>query len=84
MVALDLPSGLDADGGPLHDPTIRAEATLTLALPKLGLRSPGAEVFVGDLYLADVGVPPEALARPPLGLEVGPIFARDEILRIEV
>ncbi len=35
---------------------------------------------MGELYLADIGVPPQLYAS--LGLEVGPLFAQDEILRL--
>jgi NAD(P)H-hydrate epimerase len=80
VLSLDLPSGLDATTGEQKNPTVRAAATLTLALPKAGLR-PAADC-AGDLYLADIGVPPELYSEAALGLEVGPIFARQEILRL--
>lgn len=69
VVALDYPSGHGVEGG------VRADATLTLALPKEGLRD------VAPLYLADLGLP-EALWRR-LGLEVGPVFSRGRIVRLE-
>ncbi|MEK7325537.1 MAG: NAD(P)H-hydrate epimerase, partial [Chloroflexota bacterium] len=59
ILALDTPSGLDATSGAPGNPGIRARATLTLALPKTGLLKANARHFVGDLYLADIGVPPE-------------------------
>lgn len=80
VLALDTPSGLDAGSGSIHTPTIAATATLTLALPKAGLLTPAAAPSVGELYLADIGVPPQLYAG--LGLEVGPLFAQEEILRI--
>ncbi len=79
ILALDTPSGLDTATGDLRDPAINATATLTLALPKQGLRS-GLEQ-VGELYLADIGVPP-ALYQQILGLEVGALFAESEIIRL--
>jgi NAD(P)H-hydrate epimerase len=82
VLALDVPSGVNSATGEPYDPTIRASATLTLALPKEGLRSPGAERHVGELYLADIGVPPSLYGGPPLGLSVGPIFAESDILRL--
>jgi NAD(P)H-hydrate epimerase len=82
VVALDVPSGLDATTGDPREPTIRATATMTLALPKTGLAEPGATPLVGELYLADIGVPPQLYASPSLGLCVGPLFSRDEILRL--
>lgn len=80
VLALDTPSGLDAGAGSIHAPTVRATATLTLALPKAGLLVPEASPYVGELYLADIGVPPQLYAS--LGLEVGPIFAQHEIIRL--
>jgi NAD(P)H-hydrate epimerase len=82
ILSLDTPSGLDTTTGQIHDPAIRATATLTLALPKAGLRAPEARALVGELYLADIGVPPGLCAGPGLALDVGPIFAREEIIRV--
>ena len=47
VLSLDVPSGVDAGSGDVCDPAVRAAATLTLALPKTGLRSPDAEGCVG-------------------------------------
>ena len=80
ILSLDTPSGLDTTTGAPGQPCIRAAATLTLALPKAGLLVPSAQAFVGDLYLADIGVPPELYRR--LRLDVGPLFADDTIIRI--
>jgi NAD(P)H-hydrate epimerase len=82
VLSLDAPSGLDTTTGTAHDPTVRAAATLTLALPKTGLLAPGAGEFVGELYLADIGVPPELYAGPSFGLAVGAIFSSDTIIRV--
>lgn len=83
VLSLDLPSGLDATAGFVYEPTVRATATVTLALPKTGLRAPGAEKLVGELYLADIGVPPEIYRRPEIAVGAGPVFARGDILRVE-
>jgi NAD(P)H-hydrate epimerase len=80
ILALDAPSGLDTTSGTAGDPCIRATATLTLALPKTGLLTPGARPLVGQLLLADISVPPALYSR--LGLEVGPIFAEDSIIKL--
>ncbi|MCJ7512651.1 MAG: hypothetical protein MUO23_06730 [Anaerolineales bacterium] len=71
---------LDALGDDAQPPIIRAAATLTTALPKVGLLLPQARPFVGELSLADVGVPP-ALYRD-LGLQVGVLLAQGAILRL--
>ena len=62
ILALDVPSGLDSTTGEVHEPAVRAAATLTLALPKRGLRAEGAQGHVGELYLADIRVPPARYA----------------------
>ncbi|RME87818.1 MAG: hypothetical protein D6770_08405, partial [Anaerolineae bacterium] len=80
VLALDTPSGLDTTDGIPRRPTVRATATLTLALPKTGLLTPEARPYVGDLYLADIGVPPALYRR--LGLEVGPLFAEGTIIEV--
>ena len=80
ILALDTPSGLDATTGLAHEPTIRAAATLTLALPKTGLLQPQAKSYVGELYLADLSVPPELYAR--MGISVPPLFAASEIVQV--
>jgi NAD(P)H-hydrate epimerase len=54
VVSLDTPSGLDVTTGATPGAAVRADATLTLALPKIGMR--GTDV-VGALYLADISVP---------------------------
>lgn len=68
ILALDLPSGLDATSGVPGTPCIRAAVTLTLALPKTGLFAPEAAAYVGGLHLADIGVVPEVYRE--MGLEV--------------
>jgi NAD(P)H-hydrate epimerase len=80
VLSLDTPSGLDTTTGTPGHPCIRAAATLTLALPKTGLLASAARPFVGDLYLADIGVPPELYRH--IGIEVGPLFADETLIRI--
>lgn len=81
-LALDVPSGIDAATGTVFEPVIAADATMTLALPKQGLKMPAAAELVGELYLADISVPPSLYAGPGLELDVDPLFARDEIIRL--
>lgn len=80
VLALDAPSGVDTSTGAVFEPAIRATATMTLALPKEGLRAPAAIDYVGELYLADIGVPPALYGR--LGLSVGPIFAGGDVVQL--
>ncbi len=80
ILTLDVPSGLDPDTGEPSEPTVRATTTLTLALPKIGLGQPAAHAWVGDLYVADISVPEVVYRR--LGLNVGPLFAHDDIVHV--
>ena len=80
VLALDVPSGLDATSGRAGVPCVRAAATLTLALPKTGLAR--ALDLVGDLYLADISVPPVLYER--MGIEVGPLFADGPLVELRV
>ncbi|TDI37560.1 MAG: NAD(P)H-hydrate epimerase [Acidobacteria bacterium] len=80
VLALDIPTGLDATTGETTQLTVKATATMTLALPKAGLAVLGAEEFTGQLYLADIGVP-NAVYRQ-LGVEVDPIFSGSDLLRL--
>jgi len=82
VLALDMPSGIDADTGEARASAIRADATLTLALPKSGLLKDAARPYVGELYLADIGVPAELYGRAPLCLGLGAIFARGDVVRL--
>ncbi len=82
VLALDVSSGVDGTSGTIFDPAIRATATMTLALPKAGLRIPAARALVGELYLADISVPPSLYGEPALSLHVGSLFAESEILRL--
>lgn len=82
ILSLDTPSGLDTGTGAAHEPSIRAGATLMLALPKVGLLQPQAAEFTGELYLADISVPAE-LYQKLFGLAGLPIFAVSDIIRVD-
>ena len=62
ILAADLPSGLQADSGRAYDPCIRAQVTVTLGLPKPGLLAEAGPAMCGELWVADIGIPNEALA----------------------
>ena len=77
VVALDTPSGLNVTDGSVPGTVVAADATLTLALPKIGLRNAPQ---VGELYLADISVPPSVYAA--IGVSHPPDFSRSSIIRI--
>ncbi len=57
VVALDLPSGIDADTGATRGVAVRAALTITFAHPKPGLFATAALDRVGELVVADIGIP---------------------------
>jgi NAD(P)H-hydrate epimerase len=62
IVAVDLPSGLDADSGQPSRNTIRAAHTCTFVAPKPGLVEPEAAPYVGRLHVIDIGAPRKLLS----------------------
>lgn len=59
VLAVDVPSGLNADNGEVAGDAIRARHTLTLAAPKRGLLKPASYPYVGRLEVApDIGLIP--------------------------
>jgi NAD(P)H-hydrate epimerase len=80
VLAIDLPSGLDGTPGEPLTPCIRADATLTLGLPKQGLLALRARAVTGRLTVADVGIPPAAYRAA--GISAPPVFAREEWIDI--
>lgn len=80
ILALDAPSGLNTTTGIPGKPCISAMATMTLALPKTGLLEPAARRLVGNLYLADISVPPELYRQ--IGIRQPYDFSQDPIIQV--
>lgn len=57
VVAVDLPSGLSADGGEVDGPAVLADLTVTFATPKRCHVLPPAEHHCGELAVVDIGIP---------------------------
>ena len=83
VVSNDIPTGIDATTGIVHEPAVRATATVTIALPKIGLLSAEAGSLVGDLYLGDISVPPR-LYEQVLGISFAPIFTEGQVVKMPV
>ena len=62
VLAVDLPSGLSADTGEALGVAVQAEVTVTCGWPKIGLVMASGRDYVGRLWQADLGMPPD-LAR---------------------
>ncbi|HEY4387577.1 MAG TPA: NAD(P)H-hydrate dehydratase [Ktedonobacteraceae bacterium] len=65
VVAIDLPTGLNADTGETDPGTLAADITITLACPKLGFFFFPGRDYIGELYIGDIGLPPELEAPLP-------------------
>jgi NAD(P)H-hydrate epimerase len=71
VLSLDLPSGVDATSGDTPGVHVRADRTLTLALPKTGLVASAA----GSLLLADLGIPLATYRKAGVTLDSSPFRA---------
>lgn len=77
VLALDTPSGLDVTTGRAANPCVRATATMTLALPKVGLLDASE---VGTLFVADISVPRSVFL--DMGIDVPVMFAHDALVQL--
>jgi ADP-dependent NAD(P)H-hydrate dehydratase / NAD(P)H-hydrate epimerase len=58
-IAIDIPTGVDADTGTVETVAFRANLTVTLGFGKRGLWGvPGAD-YAGKVEIADIGLPPD-------------------------
>lgn len=79
ILAVDMPSGLDATSGEPGNPCVKADTTVTFGLPKAGFLNPNSRKFVGVLYLADISFPLEIYRKHSVPER---IFAKDTLKRI--
>ena len=68
VLAIDLPTGLDADGGGVDALTVAADVTVTFGLPKVGMYQAMGSGVVGRVQVVDIGIPPEAMEAASLEL----------------
>lgn len=80
ILALDVPTGVNASSGEVSKPAIRAMTTLILDLPKRGVIEPAARGHVGELYLGDLGIPLSVHER--MGIAAGGLFSEGPIVRL--
>ncbi|CAL9552329.1 Bifunctional NAD(P)H-hydrate repair enzyme Nnr [Streptomyces sp. enrichment culture] len=66
VVAVDLPSGVDADTGEVRGAAVRADLTVTFGAHKPGLLIDPAREYAGSVRLIDIGIGPELPAEPGL------------------
>lgn len=63
IVAIDLPSGVPANGGRFDHDAVRANHTFTLQCPKLGMYTQPAARHFGDDHILDIGIPTMAFKK---------------------
>lgn len=57
VLAVDLPSGMDADTGQPLGTCVRATLTATFVAEKIGFHAPGAIGWTGPVHVLDIGIP---------------------------
>ncbi len=60
VIAVDIPSGVYADGGSART-AVKADFTVTLGIPKIGLIDYPERDFAGEIYTYSINIPPELL-----------------------
>ncbi|MFT5135287.1 MAG: hydroxyethylthiazole kinase-like uncharacterized protein yjeF [Arenicella sp.] len=60
-VAIDVPSGVDADTGFANQQSFRADLTISFIVEKIGLRTGPAMNYAGDIAVDDLGIDPQAI-----------------------
>jgi len=63
VVAVDIPSGISSDSGKVMEPAVRADVTVTFALPKLGHVLYPASAYCGKVLIRDISIPVEVLGK---------------------
>ena len=69
-VAVDIPSGLSSDTFQIIGPCVKTDLTVSLAAPKISNVFPPAEECIGELVIADIGVPSFLFKEKDLKLEL--------------
>lgn len=77
VVALDVPTGVDADSGCVAEGAVRADLTVACGFPKIGMFRGTAPDHVGRVLVAPLTIPGDAIA----GLGAGPDFFGEEEAR---
>jgi NAD(P)H-hydrate epimerase len=78
IVAIDIPSGLDADTGKPLGTAIRASLTITFGLPKIGHLIPPGLDYVGEVKVIDIGIPKRLVEEEKIPIH---LLEKEEIQR---
>jgi NAD(P)H-hydrate epimerase len=83
IISLDIPSGIEGTKGMIYDPVIKANATLTLALPKTAFQFKKIHSLIGELFVADISVPPKLYSELEIAYPKD-LFQKNEIIKIKL
>jgi NAD(P)H-hydrate epimerase len=78
-IALDIPSGLDANDGSVATAAVRADLTVSIGLPKVGLSRGDGPIRCGRIRHVDIGIPQELLRTVP---DQGELIVADDVRRM--
>jgi NAD(P)H-hydrate epimerase len=81
VLSLDIPTGVSATTGEAPGAAVKAVTTLALDLPKAGVVTTVARDHVGEIYLADVGIPRVVYDR--VGVRMDGLFSEGPLLRLK-
>jgi NAD(P)H-hydrate epimerase len=81
ILALDLPSGVDAESGNVEGEAVRATTTVSFGWPKLGLLFQPARSRCGRLIAVEIGFPPFQPEGPAAALLITPAWAAAHLPR---
>jgi ADP-dependent NAD(P)H-hydrate dehydratase / NAD(P)H-hydrate epimerase len=60
VVAVDLPTGINADSGAVDPVAVEPDITVTFGLPKVGMYQAPASALLGRVQVVDIGIPKAA------------------------
>ena len=83
VLSLDVPSGVDSTEGVVRTPSVVATATMTLAAPKVGLSATEAKPNIGELYVADIGVPDWVYQQIEGLRNIGHVFSSSDVVKVD-
>ena len=79
VVAIDLPSGVEADTGAVPGAAVRADFTVTMGLPKRAFAHADALALCGEIRVADIAYPDAAFAPPAADGTVSSLYAARDL-----
>ncbi|TKG97193.1 NAD(P)H-hydrate epimerase [Puteibacter caeruleilacunae] len=82
VLSMEIPSGIHPDDGIIDDLYVKANATMSLALPKASFAKEDVRDAIGRLYVADIGVPPLLFEKSFPEFEQNPLFNLADIIEI--